>query len=106
MKNWVSRKDPWEPADYDDNVTYAIRALHNGTANEGQQKLFWSWFQYASGADDISFRPGEGGERSTAFAEGKRFMGQQIRKHLHPAMTPPAKNVKPEVVKPKKGKRK
>lgn len=101
-KQWVSKANPWEPSDYDENVTYAIRALHNGTANEGQQKLFWAWLQYASGADDISFRPGEGGERATAFAEGKRFMGQQVRKHLHPAMTPPALNAKPEPVKPKK----
>lgn len=103
---WKSKANPWEPADYDENVTYAIRALHTGTANTAQQQLFWRWFQYATGADDISFRDeAHGGQRATDFAEGKRFMGQQIRKHLHPAMTPPAMNVVIPKPKPPKQKR-
>lgn len=104
MKEWKSKANPWEPADYDENVTYAIRALHTGTANAAQQKTFWQWFQYACGSDDISFRDdAHGGQRATDFAEGKRFMGQQIRKHLHPAMTPPAMNAVPQ---PKTAKKK
>lgn len=29
---------------------------------------------------DLSYRPGPGGERDTAFAEGRRFVGQQVLK--------------------------
>lgn len=105
MTEWKAKANPWEPPDYDELVIYAIRAVHTGTANEGQQKLFWHWLQYASGADDISFRPGEGGERATSFAEGKRFLGQQLRKMLHPALTPKAMNIVEQPAKGKKGKR-
>lgn len=106
---WISRANPWEPPQYDDDVIYAIRAFHSGSANEGQQKLVWRWFQYACGSDDISFRPDDkGGQRATDFAEGKRFMGQQLRKFLHPAMTPAPLNApkQDQNTKPKKKRRK
>ena len=92
QRNWKAKKDPWFPADYDDEVVYAVRALHSGTANDGQQKLVWSWMMYITGAGDefadMSFRPGPTGDRDTTFAEGKRFAGLQLRKMLHPAVTP------------------
>jgi len=104
MKQWVTKANPWEPLDYDEDVTYAVRAFQNGTASAGQQKLLWAWLvDYACGRDDISFRPDDkGGQLATAFAEGKRYVGQQVRKHLDDRMTPPAKNVKPEEPKPNK----
>jgi hypothetical protein len=107
MNVWRAKPNPWDPIDYNEDVTYAVRAIASGTANKGQQQLFWDWFQHATGKDDISFRPGEGGERATAFAEGKRFLGQQVAKHLHPLMTPKAMNApQPEKSKPQKKKRK
>lgn len=91
-KQWLPKKDPWLPADYDDDVVYAVRALKAGVANNGQQALVWDWIMYLTGAGDefadMSFRPGEEGRRSTDFAEGKRFAGLQIRKMLHPVVTP------------------
>ena len=91
-KQWLPKAEPWKPADYDDDVVYAVRALYAGVATEGQQKLAWSWIMYVTGAGDewadLSFRPGAAGERDTVFAEGKRFAGLQLRKMLHPAVTP------------------
>lgn len=90
---WVPKKNPWDPPDYDDDVVYAIRALREGTAHPHQQALAWSWLMYATAAgegfDDLSFRPGgTEGRRATDFAEGKRFVGLQLRKMLHPRVTP------------------
>lgn len=96
---WKFHKQSYLPAEYvirdaagnvtdDGRVVYAIRALHDGKATDSQQKLVWDWLMYVTGQDDISFRPGEDGRRETDFAEGKRFVGQQIRKMLDPALTP------------------
>lgn len=91
-KAWRPKKDPWAPADYDDDLIYAVRAVNLGQANEGQQRLVWSWVMYLTGAGDefadLSFRPGPQGDRDTTFAEGKRFVGLQLRKMLHPSVTP------------------
>ena len=85
---WAPKKDPWMPASYDEDVVYAVSAFAKGKANEVQQRLVWEWVMYVSGVDDISYRPGVSGERDTSFAEGKKFVGTQIRKMLHPAVQP------------------
>jgi hypothetical protein len=91
---WRPKEEPWHPHDYDEQTVYAIRALASGTANEGQQKTAWQYLMYLTAASeefqDLSFRPGPDGERSTNFAEGKRFVGQQLRKLLRPELTPEA----------------
>lgn len=107
--SWKPKKDPWNPPDYDDEVVYAIRAMNTGTASDGQQKLAWSWLMYVTGAGDefadMSFRPGPTGERDTVFAEGKRFVGLQMRKMLHPSVTPqPTKTEEPNGPKRRAGK--
>lgn len=93
-RTWYPKKDPWMPAEYDDDVIYAVRAFEKGIANDGQQKLVWDWLMYLTGSgdqfQDISFRPGADGMRATDFAEGKRFVGQQIRKLLRPELNPKA----------------
>lgn len=76
---------PWHPAPYDPDGydTMAIKALAEGKASEGQQKRALDWILYsACGMRQLSFRPGVDGERDTAFAEGKRFVGLQIVKHI------------------------
>jgi hypothetical protein len=87
---WRPKKDPWLPPDHDEASIYAVRALANGTANDGQQKTAWAYLMYMTGASeefaDLSYRPAS--ERDTAFAEGKRFVGLQIRKLLRPEFTP------------------
>jgi hypothetical protein len=92
LSEWKPKAWPWEPADYDETVVYAIRALRSGEALPHQQMIVWNWLMYVSGAgdgfDDLSFRPGADGDRATTFAEGKRFVGLQAKKMLRPELTP------------------
>lgn len=85
---WRPKAEPWVPPDYDERVIYAVRALADGRATEGQQRVLFNWIKYATGVEEMSFRPGPEGERNSAFAEGKRFVGLQVMKMLHPALTP------------------
>lgn len=98
-KKWFPKREPWMPPDYDDEVIYAVRAVSTGTANEGQQKLFFDYLMYVSKASDefadLSFRPGVEGRRATDFAEGMRFVGQEIRKLFRPEFTPQPKEHEP-----------
>lgn len=75
---------PNTPATHDRNVVIAMRALADGTANAGQQKLALEWIVLkASAMEAISFRlADEGGEAGTAFHEGRRFVGWQISRIL------------------------
>lgn len=83
MKKPVAAQ-PWHPAPYDDVDTYAIKALAAGVANEGQQKRALAWIiNTLCGTYDLSFREGENGDRGTVFAEGKRYVGLQIVKHIN-----------------------
>lgn len=81
---------PHEPAPYDNRIIYAIRALKAGTASEAQQQIAWDWIvYYASGYNELSYRPDEaGGERATIFMEGRRFVGAQMLKMLQANLTP------------------
>lgn len=92
MIDWKPKERPWEAPDYNPEVIYAIRALFNGEALPHQQKMAWEWIMYVTAAgdgyQDLSFRPGSDGVRATDFAEGKRWVGLQLRKMLHPAVTP------------------
>lgn len=103
MTNWRPKAEPHFPPDYDDLVIWAARALSQGRATEAQQKHLWRWLMYVTAASeefqDLSYRPGEQGIRSTDFAEGKRFVGQQLRKLLRPELTPKSDFIaKPEAV--------
>lgn len=71
----------FEPAHYKKADIYALQALQTGTANEQQQKRALDWIiNHACKTYDMSFRPGADGERDTCFAEGRRFVGNQIIK--------------------------
>lgn len=86
---WLPKALPWDAPDHDETTLYAIRALAAGTANEGQQRRAWAYILYVSGIDDMEFRPEDkGGERASAFAGGKRFVGRMLQKLLLPIMTP------------------
>lgn len=78
------------PADYDDKVIMAFQALKAGDADEDQQRRVLDWLiVHAAGTYELSFRSErEGGERETAFAEGRRFVGLQVVKMINmpPAM--------------------
>lgn len=73
----------WLPANYKLADATALQALAAGTADATQQKRALTWIvNEAAGTYDLSYRPGEGGDRETAFAEGRRFVGSQIVKML------------------------
>jgi hypothetical protein len=91
-KKWLPKKSPYLPPDYDEEVIYAVIALTKGVASDAQQMLVWKYIMYLSGASeefqDLSYRPGNEGQRDTDFAEGKRFVGIMLRKLLLPELIP------------------
>lgn len=79
-------RDPaWKPVDYSESDVLAMKALATGTANESQQKQAIDWLiRVAAGTYELSFRSdADGGERETAFAEGRRFVGLQVVKMVN-----------------------
>lgn len=76
--------EPWMPVAYDEATVMAIRSFASGTANAGQQQAAYDWIVgIASGVNEMTFHPGgQEGDRASAFAEGRRFVGNQIRKML------------------------
>lgn len=92
MKKPAPRKTPtplpsWSaclPPAYELGDVQAFQALERGAATEGQQKRALAWIiQQAAGTYDQSYRPGgEEGRRDSDFAEGRRFVGNQIVKLL------------------------
>lgn len=89
--------EPWRPPAYDDADVAAIKALAAGNASESQQQRALAWVvNSASATYDLSFRPGASeGERATAFAEGRRFVGLQIVKMLKLRTRPQAEREQP-----------
>ena len=76
-------RQPWEvPPSIDDADIFAIQALARGIANEGQQRRAYEFIvDGLCETDRISFTPGgDHGARVTAFAEGKRWIGLQLRR--------------------------
>lgn len=69
---------------YTKEDAYAVQALAAGSASPGQQQRVVKWlFEQAARVDDLSFRPGQDGDRATAFAEGRRFVGLQFAKLMN-----------------------
>ena len=72
---------PHIPPDYSYSEVIAIQALAQGIADEEQQRIAMKWLiEKCCGTYDMSFYPGDDGERMTVFAEGKRFVGNQVIK--------------------------
>jgi len=78
----IDEHAPWLPPSYEDADIVAIQALAKGTANGEQQRRALAWIiERAAGTYDMSYRPGgEDGARDTIFAEGRRFVGNQVVK--------------------------
>ena len=92
---WMPQAEPHFPpwGAGDPEIVMAIRAFKDGVANAAQQQLAWKYLMFVTGASeefaDMSYRPDErGGRRATDFAEGKRFVGLQLRKLLRSEFTP------------------
>lgn len=63
---------------------YAWKALAAGTANEAQQQRAVAWLIAAAGTYDVAWFPGaDDAARATDFANGKRFVGQQVVKLIN-----------------------
>ena len=84
MPSSKGRAPAWLPVDYDAPTVEALQALQRGEAAPHQQKLALDWIiNKACGSYDVSFRSDQdGGDRETAFAEGRRFVGLQTIKLL------------------------
>lgn len=87
---WMPKAQPHEPEDWDEDVWAAVNAFKNGTANAGQQKTVWQWLEYVTRTgsfEDITYRPGgEEATRASAYADGKKHVGLQFKKMLHPLL--------------------
>ena len=82
----MKRRDPaWLPARYDVTDIYALQAVFQGIADPAQQRRALDWIINAAAETyELSFRSNDaGGERETAFAEGKRHVGMQIVKMIN-----------------------
>ena len=81
-------RDPaWIPVTYSLDAVASIKALAQGKATAEQQAIAVKWIiETAAGTYDLSFRSNaDGGDRETAFAEGKRSVGMQIVKIINMA---------------------
>lgn len=81
----AKKTGPYVPPAWTNRQVYALQALAAGTANDEQQKIALDYIiKDLCGTYDLSYRPGGlEGDRDTAFAEGKRFVGSQIVKLLN-----------------------
>lgn len=69
------------PVDCDKADAAALQAMRRGEATPDQQIRAMEWIVgTASMRNGMSFYPGPDGDRDTAFAEGRRFVGNQIVK--------------------------
>lgn len=76
-------RDPaWLPVAYDAADVLALKACFAGQADPAQQRRALDWLiTTAAGTYEMSYRSdADGGERETAFAEGRRFVGLQAVK--------------------------
>lgn len=73
---------PWQLPRLDDADIFAVQALAKGIASDGQQKrAFDHIVRTLCGTDRMTFWPGaEDGRRASDFAEGKRWVGLQLRR--------------------------
>lgn len=76
---------PWQiPLRIENADIFALQALERGTANAAQQKRAIAFIERTLCATDrMSFYPGgDDGRRASDFAEGKRWIGNQLRRLL------------------------
>ena len=87
---------PWKPVEVNESPVVgpgflnkadaiAIKAMAEGEATADQQKRALEAIIYRIACcDDLSYRADDhGGERDGAFAEGKRYVGLQMKKLIH-----------------------
>lgn len=76
------KQNPFGPAKYSRLDAYAIKAVANGTATEGQQQRAMQWIiQAAAMTYDETFVPGQ--PDVSGFLAGRRSVGLQIVKLIN-----------------------
>jgi hypothetical protein len=73
---------PWQSPRLDDAVIFALQAVAKGIANDEQQRRAYEYVvRVLCETDRMTFWPGgDDGRRATDFAEGKRWVGLQLRR--------------------------
>ena len=73
---------PWQMPRIADADIFALQAVASGEANAAQQQRAWDCVvRILCETDRMTFWPGaEDGRRATDFAEGKRWVGLQLRR--------------------------
>jgi hypothetical protein len=73
---------PWQFPKIESADVFAIQAVAKGIANGGQQQRALDYIvRVLCETDRMTFWPGgEDGKRATDFAEGKRWVGVQLRR--------------------------
>ncbi len=86
---------PWHPVAFKTADMIGLKAMARGDASGDQQKRVLEFIvKELCETDGLSFRPVEmGGAQDTAFAEGKRHVGLQIRKLV---LMPLDKHIEPK----------
>lgn len=80
-KGGAPRWEPWVAPLWDLPDAAALQAVARGEADGAQQICALKFIvEMIAATYDGSFRPGADGDRVTAFAEGKRYVGLQIVK--------------------------
>ena len=81
---WMTqpRKPAWVPANYTTADVGALKATWEGTATPDEMRQALQWIIAEAGQyGEISYRSEkDGGALETAFAEGRRFVAQQVQK--------------------------
>ncbi len=76
-----SKNAPWQPVKYENGDVAALQVLARGEADAEQAHRAWEFIlDVICDRNGMSYRPGPDGDRETAFAEGKRYVGNQIVK--------------------------
>jgi endonuclease/exonuclease/phosphatase family metal-dependent hydrolase len=74
-------EQPWQTPRLADADIFALQAVAGGEANAAQQQRAWDCVvRTLCEADRMTFWPGHDGRRATDFAEGKRWVGLQLRR--------------------------
>jgi hypothetical protein len=73
---------PWQMPRIADVDIFALQAVANGDANAAQQQRAYDYVvRILCETDRMTFWPGaDDGRRATDFAEGKRWVGLQLRR--------------------------
>lgn len=79
---WHLPHPEWHLPNPENADVFALQAVAKGTANAGQQQRAWMFIMnFLCDPDGMTFWPGgEDGRRVSDFAEGRRWVGLQLRR--------------------------